>query len=423
MRILWITNIPLPPICKHLHIPQPVVGGWLYSSLKELKVYTNSLAVATMWNKQQMITQDIDGIKFYMIPSNGKLYNENKKLETVWKNIDEDFKPDIIHLHGTEYAHGLPLLNVIPKEKIVVSIQGLTSSIASYYKAGISLKEEIRHTNLVNLYLGNTITQQQRMMKKRGYIENEILIKAKYIIGRTDWDFAHIKAVNENLEYFHCNESLRASFYNKMWQYDTCEKYSIFVSQSHYPLKGLHMLLKALPLIIKRFPETKVYIAGNKRQCYNTLRKKLSRSTYDKYIEQLIKDNNLDSHINYTGYLDEEQIVAQYLKSNLFVSLSSIENSPNSLAEAQLLGVPCVSSYVGGAPDFIEHSKSGFLYRFEETEMLAMYVCKIFDMNDTELKTLSSNSRKTAALRHCKETNKQTLLTIYNQIYKNNNEK
>ena len=423
MRVLWITNIPLPPICEHLNIPQPVVGGWLYSSLKELKTNTTGLAVATLWNRPQMITEEIDGITFYMIPSNGILYKENKELETAWRKIDDEFKPDIVHLHGTEYAHGLPLLNVIPKDKVVVSIQGLTSAIANYYKAGISLKEELQHTNLINLYLGNTITQQKKMMRKRGNIETNILKRTKYVIGRTSWDYSHVKAINDNIIYFHCNETLRPSFYSSVWEYNKCEKHSIFISQSHYPLKGLHMLLKVLPLIIKRFPDTKVYIAGNKRVRCNTLRKKLASSTYDKYVEQLITDNKLASYINYTGNMDEAQIVARYLKSNVFISLSSIENSPNSLAEAQLLGVPCISSYVGGAPDFIEHGKSGFLYRFEETEMLAMHICKIFDMQDTELEALSSNERKTAALRHCKERNKETLLSIYNQIYRSNNEK
>jgi hypothetical protein len=86
------------------------------------------------------------------------LYKENKQLEYFWNKIYDEFKPDIVHLHGTEYAHGLSLFRVIPREKIMVSIQGLTSAIAEHYNAGISIKEELRHMTPVNLYLKNTST-------------------------------------------------------------------------------------------------------------------------------------------------------------------------------------------------------------------------------------------------------------------------
>ena len=53
----------------------------------------------------------------------------------------------------------------------------------------------------------------------------------------------------------------------------------------------------------------------------------------------------------------------RYLKSNLFVCCSAIENSPNSLGEAQLLGMPYVASFVGGVPE-IAGMNADVLYRF-----------------------------------------------------------
>ncbi len=35
-----------------------------------------------------------------------------------------------------------------------------------------------------------------------------------------------------------------------------------FVSQASYPIKGVHMLFEALPLILHHYPDTKVYVAG-----------------------------------------------------------------------------------------------------------------------------------------------------------------
>src|SRR5690606_23789955 len=154
-------------------------------------------------------------------------------------------------------------------------------------------------------------------------------------------------------------ESLRPSFYNNNWRIDQCEKYSIFISQAYYPLKGFHQLLKAMPIILRHFPNTKVYVAGNN---YFSNRG-IKINGFGSYINTLVKKYNLADHIKFTGILSEEAMCKRYIDSHVFVSPSSIENSPNSVGEAQLLGVPCVASYVGGTPDMIEHEDTGLLYR------------------------------------------------------------
>ena len=104
-----------------------------------------------------------------------------------------------------------------------------------------------------------------------------------------------------------------------------------------------------------------------------------------------------------------------YTKSNIFVSPSSIENSPNSLGEAQLIGTPVIASYVGGVPDMAKHEKTALLYRFEEYEMLAHFIVRIF-ANDSLAKSLSENGRITAEKRHDKKLNTTTMLDIYRDI-------
>ena len=203
-------------------------------------------------------------------------------------------------------------------------------------------------------------------MCTRGYLEIEQIKKSNHIIGRTAWDKSHALAINPAINYHKCNETLRDIFYQGNWSIDTCEKYSIFISQAYYPIKGLHQLLKALPFILQKFPKTKIYIAGidfitNRGWKING---------YGNYINKIIKLNKLENHIIFTGVLNETQMFKRYLDSHVFVCPSSIENSPNSIGEAQILGVPCVASYVGGNSDMITDKKSGLLYRFEEVEML-----------------------------------------------------
>jgi glycosyltransferase involved in cell wall biosynthesis len=108
----------------------------------------------------------------------------------------------------------------------------------------------------------------------------------------------------------------------------------------------------------------------------------------------------------------------RYLASHVFVCPSSIENSPNSVGEAQLLGVPCVAAYVGGIPDMISDNETGLLYRFEEIEMLAMSVIKIFD-DEILAQKLSKQSSLIANIRHDKIINSNNLYSIYKSICKN----
>ena len=91
-------------------------------------------------------------------------------------------------------------------------------------------------------------------------IEKDIILRVKYIIGRTEWDKSHVLAINPSVEYFHCDETMRHSFYENRWDYDKCEPHSIFISQAGYPLKGLHQVLKAMPLILRRYPDYVIII-------------------------------------------------------------------------------------------------------------------------------------------------------------------
>ena len=119
--------------------------------------------------------------------------------------------------------------------------------------------------------------------------------------------------------------------------------------------------------------------------------------------------------MQFTGTLTESQMITEYLNAHLFICPSSIENSPNSLGEAQLLGVPVIAAYVGGTPDMIEHNETGLLYRFEEVEMLAEHIRNLFT-NTTLALRLAKNGINAAQERHHQTNNLQQMISIYKSI-------
>ena len=120
--------------------------------------------------------------------------------------------------------------------------------------------------------------------------------------------------------------------------------------------------------------------------------------------------------MKFLGILAEKDMCAQYLHSNVFVSASSIENSPNSVAEAMMLGMPIVASFVGGTMDLLQDKVEGYLYQADAPYMLAHYVCEVFE-NTMQASEMGRNAYFRAKLTHDRSNNLQQLVSIYEQIY------
>ena len=119
--------------------------------------------------------------------------------------------------------------------------------------------------------------------------------------------------------------------------------------------------------------------------------------------------------MEFLGSLSAEQMKEQYLLANVFVLPSTMENSPNSLGEAMLLGVPCVAADVGGVTTMLEPEKEGFVYPSTAPYMLAGSLEKVFAMGE-QAEQLGLRARSHARVTHDPDTNLRTLLEIYRSL-------
>lgn len=224
-----------------------------------------------------------------MLPFKGKRTKYKPDLEKYWKRVHNEYDPDVVHIHGTEYPYGLAYVNVCGNNNVCVSIQGMTSVCAKHYYADISKVEVLKNITLSDLLIGHAIIGGHREFVRRGCIEIELLRKVRHVIGRTTWDRMHTESINEDVKYHFCNETLRQVFYTNKWTYNKCDKHTIFIPQASYPIKGLHKMLDALYIVKCRYPDVKLHVAGANIIKHRTVKEKLALSGYGKLILKKIK--------------------------------------------------------------------------------------------------------------------------------------
>lgn len=417
MKILWITN-NLFPEAQQLLTSKPCSnsgsGGWLLG-LANMLVRNEDLelTIASLSEAVSELTRlKGERISYYILPFGKGNVGRNREYEPFWRQVRDELMPDVVHLHGTEFSHGLAYIEACGADNVCVSIQGMTSVIKDYFRAGLSTIDILKASTFGTAMFGG-ILSTQKDLSKRSECETEIIRRVGHVIGRTTWDRAHTWAINPSAKYYYGGETLREEFYqNHCWTYDKCIPHSIFLSQAGTPLKGLHMMLNAMPLILRHFPDSKIRIAGGNICANSGFKRKLLGSDYGNIISGIMKKYQLSNCITFTGSLNAEGMRKEYLNCNVFVCPSSIENSPNSLAEAQVLGTPVVASYAGGIPDMMKGNEE-YLYRYEDYGMLAYKICRIFEQN-SQINT--GAMRQQALLRHNTENIVQEQMNIYRII-------
>lgn len=426
-KVLWICNVMLPQIAKELHLPYSNREGWLSGiyekALREELPYELRICFPMNPGDFEKKTQGwkqvktAKGVHYAFAEKLSHPEKYDPKLEQSLTGILNDFKPDMIHIFGTEFPHTLAAVRAFADPKhTLIGIQGLCYEISHCYQAGIP-DEIFRSVTFRDVIRRDSMRQQQKKFMKRG--QNEVLAiqETGNLTGRTSFDCSRTYMLNPHARYFYMNETMREEFYEGKWEKEKAEPYRIFFAQGDYPLKGLHFLLDALSGLKRKYPSVKLYVAGNSILEHKTIKEKLKLCAYGKYLLKRIKEEQLEKHVVTLGKLSAEEMKQQFLKCSVFVCASFLENSPNTVAEAMLLGVPVVASNTGGIPSLIENGKNGLLFENGEASELEEAVARIWE-NPELASELSAQGRVWACHLHDRDKNYKRLLKIYDEILK-----
>lgn len=416
MKILWFANSPCGSIRRHKG--QLVTGGWLISLEDEIKNNPNvELNVAYLSSKEEG-PFFFDGVNYYpiYIPTHkskiGRILDRRRNQQSLdlflvpkMMSIVKEVNPSLIHIHGTERSFGL-IQKYVEDTPLVFSIQGLLAPYAEKFFSGISRQYAMRREKMINRLKGIDIKRVYDSFIYGGERECDFLRNAQFIIGRTSWDENVTGLLNPLREYFVVNEILRSPFYDKQWnkkEFNEVRQIVSIISPGIY--KGLENLLKSAALLRTYSDMDFVWnVVGLSDD-----------SDYVKMCEDYTNIRSNDVNVHYLGVQAAENLSDVLVNSDIYCHVSHIENSPNSVCEAMLIGMPIVASFAGGTNSILKDGEEGYLVQDGDPYSTAGMLHKMANSFDV-CSTLGSNAKLKAAKRHKPENVAKELLESYNKI-------
>lgn len=416
MKILVFSHIPLKFTNENILYPG---GGWIYAYIDLFRDSSqHELGIINLGSETTEIKISEKITVFTVKKTNSSnfkklLYNLSHSISAVDSIDDVDlfvksFRPDIIQVFGTESEFGLIVLKYqIPA---VIHVQGiLVDYLNFWFPRGVSKFKVFINSNILNLIKGSGLFHDYFRTKKMVYREQIILKSHKYFFGRTKWDEAITQLYNPDRKYFHIDELIRKEFYIRKWRYEKSESIEIISTMNENLYKGLDFVLKTARILKELGVNFEWNIIGLKEN-----------NQIKPVIESLIKDHFDLNNVNFKGILSAKKVAELLQRSTLYVHPASIDNSPNSVCEAMILGTPVIATYVGGIPSLISNGIDGILVPFNDPQMLAFTILEVAE-NEEFLKLLSRNALDTSHKRHNPLKIKNDLICAYEEIinYKN----
>jgi glycosyltransferase involved in cell wall biosynthesis len=405
MRVLWFCNTP----SNYSHFSSYQGGGWI-SSLEQIFHEQDDieLGISFLLNNQPEEIK-IGRTTYFPIPNprRGNRLARWRNLLTSPKNNDEkilrncvrvieQYKPDIIHVFGLEDVFGLVTLHTpIP---VVLHIQGIIHPIYNaLLPPFVSWKSWIFsdfRPNKIKMRI-----EERRNWKHRLQREKRIFNCVHNYIGRTEWDNMISYLLSPGRNYFHIDETLRETFYKEHER--NIPTIPIIVSTlSDSTIKGIDTVLKTAHIL------KEIGINTFKWLVYG-----LSSAHFAVKATGILPS---DVNVQFCGTTTANNLSKALTNCTVFVHLSYIDNSPNSVCEAQMCSCPVIASNVGGKSSLVRHGIDGFLVPCNAPYETAYYIIKLFDPKLNI--SMGKEARRIALKRHSPGTVLNNLLEVYNKL-------
>lgn len=169
-------------------------------------------------------------------------------------------------------------------------------------------------------------------------------------------------------------------------------------------VKGQDILIKAVPIIVKKYSEIKVEFAGGIA--------KEEAAEYEK-LQSYTAENGIQKNVDFLGSVSD---VPSFLNTiDILVVPSRTEGFGLALVEAMAMGVPCIASDIEGPAEIVNNEKIGILFKSEDEKSLSEYIIKMIE-NYELYKKAAWNKRKYVLNKYGIETMCEKLTLLYAEL-------
>lgn len=413
MKVLWF-EITVPANYKS---SGAVIAGW-QDSLERIVRMSDEIELFVSFQSNGLFERKTaDGVTY--IPMSAPLSRWNKcQMDFSWKyeeyflipqmiSVIDEVKPDLIHIFGCEWPFGLIAEHTnIP---VIIHIQGsfipynnaLFPPSYNDYTMYKSLWPSLR--KIYNRWKSRKKDSTRLEMEKR--IWNDV----KYYMGRTAWDYSLSGIMHPNRIYYHVEEALRPIFIygGKRWLCPKEDKIHLITTGISSFWKGPDMLLKTAKILHDLGVNFEWKVAGK-------LNDEIRR-TVEIHEHTTFAENN----VLILGFTQADELSEILCNSTMMVHTAYIENSPNAICEAQCLGVPIVSTNVGGISSLIRDGVDGILVPANDPWLMAHNIMTLAN-DQKRMIRMSLETREFAMKRHNPDNILKQLMSCYRSVIKQN---
>jgi glycosyltransferase involved in cell wall biosynthesis len=163
--------------------------------------------------------------------------------------------------------------------------------------------------------------------------------------------------------------------------------------------KGVHVLLDALPTVLKRCPGTRLYLVGPpsalplkwlpalaepaataKLLPFFEGKEGLSHLKYLSHLKEQISRLNVGDSVEFLGASPQRELPRWYRDADVSIFPTVCNDaSPLAPAEAMSSGIPVVASRIGGLPEIVTHEETGLLVPPDNPAALASAIIRLLE--------------------------------------------
>jgi len=231
---------------------------------------------------------------------------------------------------------------------------------------------------------------------------SKVLVRAPQLLGRLEQMGVHPSKMVVTPSGVRRDELVKVSGQEFREKYSTGEYVILFLGRLH-PMKGPQYLIRALPEILARIPDTTLVLVGPDDQGYQP------------YLEKIAGDLNVSRNVRFTGPIyDVDEKAQAYAACDVFCLPSGYEGTSQSVFQAMAQSKPVVATDVGGVPFQVEHGVEGLLVPYGDPAAISKSIVGLLE--DPSLVREMGDAARRKVERFCYDRLAEQMKGIYEDL-------